>query len=182
MPDAAPVRMLVSDEEDKWRVCMKYVSEMSTELGNGIARGVGLPSTGVHRRKRHFFNFNTTPTIPNDPRFFQNIAAALGTNNYIIHLCNNLVIDISVDTRKLVLLMYVYTVRTHRHNMCFFVTDTVLVDNHMQFAFDVACQGLDWAIRNLLIPYSPSSANYVFQMQYQGIPAAQAIGKYPICH
>ena len=91
MPDSAPIRMLVSGEEDKWRVCMKNVSETSTALANGDAHGVGLPSTGViHRRKRHFFHFNTTPTIPRTPSFFQNIQAALGTNYLLIYLCANL--------------------------------------------------------------------------------------------
>ena len=79
MPDVAPVRMLVLDENDKWRVCMKNVSETSPALGNGNARGVGLPPGGNHTNKWHFFYFDTTPSIPSDPRFHQNITAALGT-------------------------------------------------------------------------------------------------------
>ena len=69
MPDAAPVRMLVSDEHDKWRVCMKNVSETSLALQHGNACGVGLPSGGNHTNKQHFFYFDTTPSIPNDARF-----------------------------------------------------------------------------------------------------------------
>ena len=84
IPDAAPVRLLVSDEVDKWRACMKNVLETSPVLQNGNARGVGLPSGGNDTNKWHFFYFNTTPSIPNVIQFDQSITAALGTNNYII--------------------------------------------------------------------------------------------------
>ena len=84
MPDAAPARLLVLDEVDKWRACMKNMSETSPVLRNGNAHGVGLPSGRNHTNKRHFFYFNTTPSIPNVTQFDQSITAALGTNNYII--------------------------------------------------------------------------------------------------
>ena len=64
----------------------------------------------------------------------------------------------------------------------FFFAATLVVDNNIQFAFDVACRGLNWVIRNLLTPYSASSANYVYQMVHQGRPSIQAIGKYLIHH
>ena len=63
-----------------------------------------------------------------------------------------------------------------------FFPATVVVDRHSQFAFDVACQGLDWSFRNLLAPYSAGSANYVFQTVHQGAPSIQAIGNYLIHH
>ena len=57
----------------------------------------------------------------------------------------------------------------------FFFSGQVVVDNHCQFAYDIACRGLDWAIRNLLVPYG-TSVNYVFGMVFNGCPSIQALG------
>ena len=134
MPDAAPVRMLVSDENDKWRVCMKNVLEMSLALGNGGARGVGLPPGRNHTNKQHFFYFDTTPSIPSDPRFHQNITAALGTNNYII-------ISKSICHYTSQNLFFLYLFRFYPPLMITYFfplfPTKVFVDGHSQFAFDV---------------------------------------------
>ena len=138
---------------------MKNVLETSLALGNGGARGVGLPPGGNDTHKWHFFYFTTTPSIPNDPQFHQNITAALGTNNYII-------ISKSICHYTLQILFFLCLFRFYAPLMITyffpFFPATVSVDGHSQFAFDVACQGLDWSIRNLLAPYSTTSANYVF--------------------
>ena len=173
MPDAAPVRMLVSDENDKWRVCIKNVSETSLALQNGTAHGVGLPSGRNHTNKWHFFYFDTTPSIPSDAQFHQSITAALGTNNYII--ISKSICHYTLQNLFFLCLFRFYTPLMITYFFPFFPA-TVFVDGHSQFAFDVACQGLDWSIRNLLTHYSTRSANYVFQTVHQGAPSIQAIG------
>ena len=179
MPDAASVRMLVSAENDKWRVCMKNVSETSLTLKNAGARGVGLPPDRNDAHKWQFFYSDTTPSIPSDPRFHQNITAALGTNNYII-------ISKSICHYTLQIMFFLCLFRFYAPLMITyffpFFPVTVSVDVHSQFAFDVACQGLDWLIRNLLAPYSTTSVNYVFRTVYQGVQSIQAIGNYLIHH
>ena len=151
---------------------MKNMSEMSPALQNGNAHGVGLPSCRNHTNKWHFFYFNTTPSIPNDTQFHQNITAALGTNNYII-------ISKSICHYTSQNLFFLCLFRFYAPLMITyffpFLPATVFVDGHSQFAFDVACQGLDWLIRNLLTPHSARSAYYVFQTVHQGAPSIQAM-------
>ena len=179
MPDAAPIRLLVLDEVDKWRACMKNVSETSPVLQNGNACGVGLPSGGNHTNKRHFFYFDSTPSIPNVTQFDQSITAALGTNNYII--ISKPICHYTLENLFFLCLFRFYAPLMITYFFPFFPA-TVVVDRHSQFAFDVACQGLDWLIRDLLAPYSTGSANYVFQTVHQGAPSIQAIGNYLIHH
>ena len=179
MPDAAPVRMLVLDELDKWRACMKNVSEMSPALQHGNGSGVGLPSGGNHTNKQHFFYFDSTPAIPKVTQFHQNITAALGTNNYII--ISKSICHYTLKNLFFLCLFRFYAPLIITYFFPFFPA-TVFVDRHSQFAFDVACQGLDWSIRNLPTPYSAGSANYVFQMVHQGTPSIQVTGNYLIHH
>ena len=157
----------------------EIMSETSPALGNGNAHGVGLPSGGNHTNKWHFFYFDTTPSIPNDTRFHQNITAALGTNNYII--ISKSICHYTSQNLFFLCLFRFYAPLMITYFFPFFPA-TVFVDGHSQFAFDVACQGLDWSIRNLLTPYSAGSANYVFQTVHQGAPSIQAIGNYLIHH
>ena len=158
---------------------MKNVLEMSLALQHGSAHRVGLPSGGNHTNKRHFFYFDTTPSIPNVARFHQNITAALGTNNYII--ISKSICHYTSENLFFLCLFRFYAPLMITYFFPFFPA-TVFVDRHSQFAFDVACQGLDWSIRDLLTPYSAGSANYVFQMVHQGTPSIQAIGSYLIHH
>ena len=47
-------------DTQKWRVCMKHVSEMSPALSNGGNKGVGLGTTSAADvLKYHFFEFTT---------------------------------------------------------------------------------------------------------------------------
>ena len=142
---------------------MKNVSEMSPALQNGNAHGVGLPSGRNHTNKQHFFYFDTTPSMPNDIIISKSIWHYTSQNLFFLCLF-----------RFYAPLMITYFFP--------FFSATVFVDGHSQFAFDVACQGLDWLIRNLLTPYSTRSANYVFQTVHQGAPSIQAIGNYLIHH
>ena len=64
----------------KWRVCMKHVSEMSEALSNGGNYGVGLGTTTASDvLKYHFFEFTTNVQgmAPN----FMNYQGILGTFN-----------------------------------------------------------------------------------------------------
>ena len=57
-PPAIPVHVLT--DKQKWRVCMKHVSEMSPALSNDGNNGVGLGTTSATDvLKYHFFEFMT---------------------------------------------------------------------------------------------------------------------------
>ena len=57
-PPAIPVRVLM--DKQKWRVCMKHVSETSPALSNGGNNGVGLGTTSATDvLKYNFFEFTT---------------------------------------------------------------------------------------------------------------------------
>ena len=57
-PPAIPVCVLTDTQ--KWRVCMKHVSETSPALSNGGNNGVGLGTTSAADvLKYHFFEFMT---------------------------------------------------------------------------------------------------------------------------
>ena len=57
-PPAVPVRILMDTQ--KWRVCMKHVSETWPALSNGGNNGVGLGTTSAADvLKYHFFELTT---------------------------------------------------------------------------------------------------------------------------
>ena len=77
-PPAIPVCVLMDTQ--KWRVCMKHVSEMSPALSNGENNGVGLGTTSAADvLKYHFFEFTTN--VQGMPRNLMTYQGILGTFN-----------------------------------------------------------------------------------------------------
>ena len=77
-PSAIPVGVLTDTQ--KWRVCMKHVSQMSVAFSNGVNNGVGLGTTSAADvLKYHFFEFTTNvqDMAPN----LMNYQGILGTFN-----------------------------------------------------------------------------------------------------
>ena len=80
LPDACPLRMLT--DKTNWRVCMKHVSKDSPALCNNNMNGVGLGTSGKDAEKKHFFFFDSVPTIPPDTNFYKDYETVMGINNF----------------------------------------------------------------------------------------------------
>ena len=136
---------------------------------------------GIHASKRHFFYFYNNPTIVAP---YQNYATAVGMTNLTIIISNNngtlpysMHSTYSIIVKTLFLLqMFRFVPYLLTTYFISYFSGKITLDNNCQFVFAVACQGLDWAINNLLVPYR-ASANYVFQTVLNGIPSITVLGK-----
>ena len=73
-PSAIPVRVLT--DRNRWRGCMKRVSETSAALSNGT-NGVGLGTGPADNMKYHFMDF--TENLNGIPNYLTNYQTILGT-------------------------------------------------------------------------------------------------------